>query len=46
MEKKLYYRLRSNDGEGGIMQLFGAMAWIEGDVKEQPDADDVFYTLH
>jgi hypothetical protein len=33
MEKKLYYSLHNQDGEGGIMELSGCMEWIKGDLE-------------
>lgn len=42
MEKKLYYALDNGEGEGGIMELSGCMAWIDGDLKANyPDAENM-----
>jgi hypothetical protein len=33
MKKKLYYALDNGEGEGGVMDLSGCMAWINGDME-------------
>lgn len=41
MEKKLYFRFSDGiDVEGVIMELSGAMQWIEGDMPEFKEGDD------
>ena len=42
MEKKLYYELDNGEGEGGVMELSGCIAWIEGDMAANyPDAENM-----